>query len=473
MNLLARVAATAWALEPAVLDSLTQIVIRHDAGVRLSEAEIEAAIGRAPGTRVDTGYRVENGVGIVPISGVIAKYSTQVNDVSQAEGTSCDMILQDLRQALADPNVHAILLQIESPGGAVDGVADTASIIRDASKIKPVCAFIDDIGASAAYWMASQASTVYATATAVVGSIGVRTVMIDNSKQTADRGLVVHSIASGPAKAVGQPGVPISAEDRAVVQARVDSLAAIFQGAVQSGRDLSAEELAAVSGGHVWIGAQAQPKGLIDGVRTYDQVMSELAAMRPRTKSTPSKTPARASADLGAKDMKNSPLPGVDPDAIRAEAEAAGAQATLDRLAALEAAFPKDPAFAMQSFKAGHSVDKAKGEYAAVLQTKLDAETAKVAALETEKADLAAKLTGAQAEVEVLKKTPAVGVKALHTAKDTPATGKTPASSDARIVAYEQKKAELVAAGEKFADKAMHHKHPELHAAWIDAVNGK
>ncbi|MBA3708702.1 MAG: S49 family peptidase, partial [Planctomycetes bacterium] len=263
-----------WALEPTVLDSLVQVVSRHDAGTRLSDEEIRAAIGRAPGARVDTGYRVENGVGIVPISGVIAKYASQVNDVSQSEGTSCDMILQDMRQALADPNVHAILLQIESPGGAVDGVADTASIIRDAAKIKPVVAFIDDMGASAAYWMACQAGTVYATATAVVGSIGVRTVMVDTSEQTKARGLVVHSIASGPAKAVGQPGVSISPEDRAVVQERVNSLAAIFFSCVQSGRDLSSDELASVTDGRVWIGEQAQAKGLIDGVRTYDAVMA-------------------------------------------------------------------------------------------------------------------------------------------------------------------------------------------------------
>ncbi len=468
MSLLARMQAEVWGLEPTVLDSLLQIVVRHDMHVKLTPEEVQAATGRKGGPQDENGYRVENGVGIVPISGVIAKYSSQVNDISQPQGTSCDAILQGMRAALADPSVHAIMLQIESPGGAVAGVADTAAIIKAADAVKPVVAFIDDMGASAAYWLGVGARTVYATATAVVGSIGVLGVMVDSSKQASERGLVVHKIASGPEKGAGIPGTAISEADRAAAKQRIDYLASMFFATVQSGREMDATELAAVTTGGVWIGAQAKEKGLIDGVRTYDQVMSELAAMHPRL-STQSTT-ARPRATFGVS-MKTAPLNSVDPEALHAEGEKAGETAALSRLEALEAAFPNDSAFAMKSFKAGHSVEKAKGEYSAVLQQKLDAEVAAHVVTKASLVTVTAERDTAKTELTAIKGDKPSGAKALPTEKTDASTSVD--AKDPRLVAYDAKYAELKKNGDKAPSRAIAHNFPEIHKGMLDAENGK
>ena len=97
-----------------------------------------------------------------------------------------------VEQAAEDPVVAAILLRVDSPGGTVAGVSDLAEAVYAARKVKPVSAYISDLGASAAYYIASQAQRLYADSDALVGSIGVysvvRLVQVSRARHQSARG---------------------------------------------------------------------------------------------------------------------------------------------------------------------------------------------------------------------------------------------------------------------------------------------
>jgi hypothetical protein len=100
----------------------------------------------------------------------------------------------------------------------VAGTEELAADVAALAKIKPVHAFIDDLGASAAYWVASQAQAVYATASARVGSIGVILPFIDSTEAFKQAGLKVEVFAAGKFKSAGTPGVPLTDAQRALLQ---------------------------------------------------------------------------------------------------------------------------------------------------------------------------------------------------------------------------------------------------------------
>lgn len=193
-------------------------------------------------------------------------------------GTSTVQLRRDIRQAVNDPNVSGILLDIDSPGGTVAGTADLASEIRSATRKKPVYAHIDDLGASAAYWIASQADQVFANdKTALVGSIGTLMTVYDYSAAAEKEGVKALVFATGPLKGAGAPGAPISEDQQKYFQSLVDDSQASFDAAVRNGRGMNASQLAAVRTGGVFTASQALDLKLIDGIRSIDRTLEALA----------------------------------------------------------------------------------------------------------------------------------------------------------------------------------------------------
>ena len=233
------------------------------------------------------GYAVQDGVAVIDIIGPMSKVGA-----SKFGETSTVDARRALRAAAADESVRSILLRIDSPGGHVAGTADLADEVLKVGASKPVDAYIEDMGASAAYWVASQARTITANRLAQVGSIGAFTVLEDSSKAAADAGVDVKVIQTGPNKAIGVPGAPITPEQVAIVQAEVDAYGQAFFAAVSSGRGIKGAALTAVTDGSVWMAPEAKRLGLIDAVRTMDEVMGSLAQGR-----SPAPRPRRAAAE--------------------------------------------------------------------------------------------------------------------------------------------------------------------------------
>lgn len=215
---------------------------------------------------------VSGGVGVIDMTGPISRYNdffAWMFGAATVEG-----MMDSLDLMMADPNVKGILLNVNSPGGDVDGISELAGKISAASKIKPVVAYISGDGASAAYWLASAASKIIVNDTASVGSIGVYAAYMDYSKALEDAGMkeVVIVSSQSPRK---RPDL-LGDEGRLQIQAQIDALAQIFIDTVARNRGRSSDDVATNFGqGDIFIGQAAVDAGLADAVGTYETAMAE------------------------------------------------------------------------------------------------------------------------------------------------------------------------------------------------------
>lgn len=256
-----------WAYEPDRFLAQWETIARVD---------LAAHMAAPPPPRAVT-VMTESGRGGKSIARVVAR-GTMMKGQSSFGGTSTVQLRRDIRNAASDPNVSGILLDIDSPGGTVAGTADLAAEVRAARRKKPVWAHIDDLGASAAYWVASQADQVFANdKTALVGSIGTLMTVYDFSGAAEKDGVKALVFATGPLKGAGAKGAPVSEDQRAYFQKLVDDSQASFDSAVRSGRGMTADQLASVRTGGVFTASEARDLKLIDGIRSIDRTLEALA----------------------------------------------------------------------------------------------------------------------------------------------------------------------------------------------------
>jgi signal peptide peptidase SppA len=214
-------------------------------------------------------------VAVIRASGLLMKQQSSMG------GTSTVQLRRDIRSAANDPNVSGILLSIDSPGGTSSGTADLAADVRAAARVKPVWAQIEDLGASAAYWLASQADQVFANGpTTMVGSIGTYQTIYDVSGAAEQQGVKALHFATGPLKGAGAEGTKVTEEQQAYFQGLVDAIQEQFDAAVRAGRGMNATQLAAVRTGGVFPAKEAQALKLIDGIQSFDKTLTALASAK-------------------------------------------------------------------------------------------------------------------------------------------------------------------------------------------------
>jgi len=254
------VAATPWAIEPAMLDTIRSIATRENDSVEA----LEARLGRPlQNTRKVT---MRGDVAVVPVTGPIFRYANLMTEISGA--TSIEVLARDFTAALDDPAVKSIVLDINSPGGQVTGIADFAAMVRGANK--PVVAYVDGMAASAGYWIAAAASKVVISKNGMAGNVGA--VLSLDTRKDQNKAEIVSS--QSPNK---RPDVTTDA-GRAQMQAMVDSHAQVFIADVAAFRGMTPEAVIADwKGGAVFIGADAVALGLADSVGSIEEVIAGLA----------------------------------------------------------------------------------------------------------------------------------------------------------------------------------------------------
>ena len=258
-----------WAIRGSVLDVIVDLVAFRAAGGRLTAEEIE---GRVGAVRREPSRQAPSGVARIPISGVLVPKASAFNDMSG--GTSAEQISGMLASAVASPDVASIVLDVDSPGGMVDGIPELAAEIRAARERKPIVAVANTEAASAAYWLASQASRVVASPSARVGSIGVITAHEDRSARDEQRGIKTKVVSAGRYKAEGSPHEALSEEGEAHLQSMVNEFYGMFVDAVASARGVKASDVRDGYGeGRILTASQALSAGLIDEVGTLDAVL--------------------------------------------------------------------------------------------------------------------------------------------------------------------------------------------------------
>jgi signal peptide peptidase SppA len=225
-------------------------------------------------------------VAIIPVYGVIEQHSDWFMEMFG--GVSVDGLRESLRAALADPDVMAVVLDVDSPGGTVAGVTELAAEIRAArGGAKPIVVNANALAASAAYWLASQADEVVATPSAQVGSIGVYAVHEDISRMLDEAGVTVTLVSAGPHKTEGNMFEPLSDEARADIQERVDATYTTFLADVAAGRRVAVSQVEMdFGGGRVFGAKKALAAGMIDRIETLGETIQRLGRPAGRRRAT-------------------------------------------------------------------------------------------------------------------------------------------------------------------------------------------
>lgn len=175
----------------------------------------------------------------------------------------------------ASDDVGEILLLVDSPGGSVAGVDDLNAAVSRAASRKRVTAFIEDLGASAAYYAIAGATEIVCNRTAVVGSIGVYVVLVDASEAFEREGVKFFVVRAGKHKGGEYYGAKVTPEVLEHAQGRVDTMARHFVNAVARGRRMTPAKAQELADGRTFIGSQAIAAGLVDRIALFEDLVGE------------------------------------------------------------------------------------------------------------------------------------------------------------------------------------------------------
>lgn len=279
-----------WAILPDKLAAIIAVAQRHAAGEKLPAAEV--ATIAAAGQRGNPAQR--GAVAVLPVYGTIIPRGDALVESSGAMSTT--RIAANLRAALADPAVGAIVLDVSSPGGAVQGVEELAGEIYAARGQKPLVAVANHLAASAAYWIATAADEVMVAPSGEVGSIGVFAAHQDFSRALEKDGVTVNLISAGKYKTEANPYTPLTEEARAAIQARVDDYYGAFVKAVARGRGVSVADVRGGFGEGRVVGAdEALRLGMADRVGTLEDGIARAARL---ARTAPAGGNARADLEM-------------------------------------------------------------------------------------------------------------------------------------------------------------------------------
>ena len=217
-----------------------------------------------------------DGIEVIDICGVICKRLGLPEEVTNFFGM-CDLdhVDEDIREAMADANINAVILNVNSPGGFLSGVQTTANLISELSKLKETVVYSDVLNCSAAYWLSSKANSIITTADCEVGSIGVYTELIEYSKQLAEEGITATLIKAGKYKGIGCSTQPLTDEQKAYIQDDVNKTWNTFKEAVNEKRTIADDDMQ----GQCFTGEDLINKGFVDGFAgNINEVRSTLLA---------------------------------------------------------------------------------------------------------------------------------------------------------------------------------------------------
>jgi HK97 family phage major capsid protein len=274
-NVVRAASSMGWAILPEKLEAIFDVLTLRASGGRVSAEDIEiAAASNRKGAA-----RVVGSIAVIPVYGVISHRMGMFSEMSG--GTSTESIGKAFDAAMADPDVGAIVLDIDSPGGSVTGIPELAAKIADARGDKPIKAVANSLAASAAYWIAAACDDIAVIPSGSVGSIGVFMVHCDTSKMDAEDGVKYTMISAGKYKTEANPYEPLTADAKAALQSSVDQFYDMFVNAVAKNRGVKASDVKSGYGeGRVLLAKEAVKAGMADKVATLDQVLSSLGASR-------------------------------------------------------------------------------------------------------------------------------------------------------------------------------------------------
>jgi ClpP class serine protease len=250
-----------WMMLPDRLETMAQISKR--------EHDVEALAAKVA-KPLDNTRTVETrgSIAIIPVIGGIYRYANLFTEI--CGDTSTQVLATDITAAMENPAITHIVLKVDSPGGQAAGIAELAELIRGANKVKPVIGYVDDLAASAGYWIVSACEHIAASKTAMVGSIGAvySFRLFDDGSEKIE---IVSSVSPKKRPDITQES------GRTQIQAWADKLGEIFVEDVASNRGVTRSEVLENFGqGDMLIGNDALEAGMVDEITTFEALLSAL-----------------------------------------------------------------------------------------------------------------------------------------------------------------------------------------------------
>lgn len=216
----------------------------------------------------------ESGIAILPIYGAMVQRMGQIQP-DCSEMTSYEKLGRRFDAMVADPEVKAIMLEIDSPGGQVAGNFEFANRIMAARDVKPVWAHANETAFSGGYSLGSAASRLFVANTGEVGSIGVLMLHMNQARRDEKQGYEYTAFYSGARKNDFNPHFPLSAAAKASAQDTVNRLHNGFAQHVAQARGITVESVNDTESGKL-SAAEALQGNFVDGVASFSETLAAL-----------------------------------------------------------------------------------------------------------------------------------------------------------------------------------------------------
>ncbi len=203
-------------------------------------------------------------VAVIPLQGTIVQSVPQVASGTQEFFADAGKIVQKIKDADNAINIKALVLEVDSPGGYGSAPDFILNELDNFSKRKVAQVF--GVAASGGYWVAIGTEKIFAQKSSDIGSIGVTSSFVNNSKSLEDKGEKYIDVSTGEYKTLGEPSKPITEKEVSFLKNKLQKMEDVFIEEVAQHRNLSKEIVAKLATGETWIAADAKSLGLIDDI---------------------------------------------------------------------------------------------------------------------------------------------------------------------------------------------------------------
>jgi capsid assembly protease len=318
-HILAAFAREIWAIDEVKFHAIRQVLKIRASGDRVPEEEI-AAVVKAAADR--PAPRSTGSIAILPLFGAITHRANMFSEASG--GTSTQGFGKALAQVVGDPNVTAVIIEADTPGGGVSGLPELADQIYKARGSKPIIGVSNTRALSAGYWLLSQCDEIVCAPVSEVGSIGVFLWHENWRKAYEMDGIEPDIIRYAEHKAEMNDWEPLTDEARAYALSQVTEVGELFTKAVARGRGVSAERVRGEFGqGRSVMAKDAVRLGMADRIATMDDTILRVASGRWK----PPNRVAAGAIDVRMVAMDEEISTTLTVAAFEAQAEAIAAQA--------------------------------------------------------------------------------------------------------------------------------------------------
>ncbi|HLS23876.1 MAG TPA: signal peptide peptidase SppA [Pseudogracilibacillus sp.] len=195
-----------------------------------------------------------------------------------SDGYNHEVFLNQLQQAFSNDTVDAIVLHVNSPGGAVYETAEIHQLIVESKEMydKPIYVSMGSMAASGGYYVAAPADKIYAHSSTLTGSIGVIMESINYAELAENHGVKWNTITSGKHKDIMSPNRDMTKEEEKILQSMIDEMYDEFVNVIVEGRGLDEDTVRKIGDGRIYTGKQAKEVDLVDEVGTLDDTIDGL-----------------------------------------------------------------------------------------------------------------------------------------------------------------------------------------------------